>query len=71
MYFIKTHGKVWHILEDEFDGRAPAPCGARAEQLDLSKHKAGEPTANISAGRPADVPLCKHCEKAIAPKLAE
>ena len=66
MYFIKTGGKVCHILEDEFDGSAPAPCGSKAAQHDLIKYNAGEPTARIFADKPADVPLCKHCEKGMA-----
>jgi hypothetical protein len=66
MYFIKHNRQVCHILEDEIDGSAPDPCGVRAERYDLYRHKEGKPTANIVAVKPADVPLCKHCEKAVA-----
>jgi hypothetical protein len=53
VYFIKTGGKVCHILENEFVGRAPDPCGSKAEQLDLIKYNAGEPTAGILTDKPA------------------
>jgi hypothetical protein len=66
MYFIKSGSHVCHILEDEFDGRAPSPCGAKADKLDLLKYNDGKTTANIVAAKPADVPLCKHCQKAEA-----
>jgi hypothetical protein len=66
MYFIKSGGQVCHILEDEFDGSAPEPCGSKADRYDLFKYKAGKPTAKIVAEKPADIPLCKHCEKGAA-----
>jgi hypothetical protein len=66
MYFIKSGCQVCHILEDEFDGSAPAPCGVKAEKYDLHQFNEGKPTANIMAVKPADVPLCKHCEKGMA-----
>jgi hypothetical protein len=65
MYFIKSGRQVCHILEDEFDGSAPAPCGSKAEKYDLYKYNEGKPTANIVAVKPPDLPLCKHCEKAV------
>ena len=61
MYFIKRGKLICHILEDRNDGKAP--CGQQADKLDLIKLWAGRPTPQITAEKPADVPLCKHCEK--------
>lgn len=66
MYFIKHGSHVCHILEDEFEGSAPAPCGAKADKIDLIRYRDGQRQTNIVAAKPADVPLCKHCRKAEA-----
>lgn len=66
MYFIKRGSQVCHILEDEFEGSAPAPCGTKADKIDLIKYSDGKRTDNIVAAKPANIPLCKHCEKAEA-----
>ena len=65
MYFIKRGKLVCHILEDESDGKAP--CGVCADKLDLISLWAGRPTPQIMPSKPADVPLCKHCERSEQP----
>ena len=65
MYFIKgTRLKVCHILDDEETGGAPAPCGSRADRLDLMNYRAGKPTPKITKEKPSGVRLCKHCQEA-------
>jgi hypothetical protein len=61
MYFMKRGKEVYHVLEDDRDGQAP--CGVKADRLDLIKLWAGRETPQIMAEKPAGVPLCKHCEK--------
>jgi hypothetical protein len=62
MYFIKRSKNMkCHILEDVHDGKAP--CGVRADKLDLIRFWAGRETPQIIADKPTDVPLCRHCEK--------
>jgi hypothetical protein len=63
MYFFNSQSSVCHILEDEETGKAPAPCGAQASKIGLIHLRAGKPTRQIVAAKPADMPLCKHCEK--------
>ena len=61
MYFVKRGGAVYHVLRDTKSGAAP--CGIKLSSLELALYKAGKPTPQIVADRPAGVPLCKHCEK--------
>ena len=63
MYFLNTKRTLCHILEDEEDGRAPAPCGAKVKKTDMLRRRDGR-QSNVVAVKPPDVPLCKHCEKA-------
>jgi hypothetical protein len=64
MYFFTRNRAVCHILEDEGDGKAPAPCGAKLGKMELMRLHSGRPTSLVVAEKPADSPLCKHCEKA-------
>jgi hypothetical protein len=66
MYFYTQQGAVCHILEDIATGTAPAPCGAKASKFELMRIHAGKPTSRILTEKPANVPLCKHCQKAEA-----
>ena len=61
MYFMTRGGSVCHVLHDERTGAAP--CGAKPEKLELISYRDGRPSPLIVAEKPADVPLCKHCEK--------
>ena len=61
MYFMTRGGSVCHVLHDE--RTETAPCGAKPEKLELIIYRAGKPSPLIVAEKPADVPLCKHCEK--------
>jgi hypothetical protein len=63
MYFFTNDQSVCHILEDEVSGKAPAPCGSRAGKLELMRFQTGKLTSRIVMEKPADVPLCKHCQK--------
>ena len=63
MYFFTRQGAVCHILEDVRTGKAPAPCGSSVSKVGLIRFRAGQPTHQIVAEKPADVPLCKHCRK--------
>jgi hypothetical protein len=61
MYFVSSAGKVCHILRD---GRAEnAMCGLAIPKLDLFLRAQNRATLRITAERPAELPLCKHCEK--------
>jgi hypothetical protein len=64
MYFINKDRTLCHILEDEESGKAPAPCGSKAGKIELFSFNTGKPTRLIVPRRPADIPLCKHCQKA-------
>jgi hypothetical protein len=66
MYFFNRDGTLCHILEDAESGKAPAPCGSQASKLELISLRAGKPTRQIVAEKPADTPLCKHCQKSEA-----
>jgi hypothetical protein len=61
MFFRTQNGGVYHILEDEMTGAAP--CGKRMTGYELYQLREGKPTQLISAEKPEDTPLCKHCEK--------
>jgi hypothetical protein len=63
MYFFTSQGTVCHILEDKETGKAPAPCGSTVSKLGLIRFRAGQRTPQIVKEKPADVPLCKHCQK--------
>ena len=64
MYFLNETRTLCHILEDKETGEAPDPCGAKARKSDLIQFRDGRPNAILTA-KPADIPLCKHCEKAV------
>lgn len=66
MYFIKRSSMICHILDDEETGRAPAPCGITADRLTLVNYQSGKPTPEMMEEKPANIPLCKHCQKAEA-----
>jgi hypothetical protein len=65
MYFLNSHGTLCHILEDMITGEAPDPCGSKAKKFDLFCYHEGKPNSLLPQ-KPADIPLCKHCEKARA-----
>ncbi|HEX8491939.1 MAG TPA: hypothetical protein VF658_03795 [Pyrinomonadaceae bacterium] len=64
-YFLNKPRTLCHILEDDATGEAPDPCGARASKFDLLNHQKGQPSGFLPQ-KPESIPLCKHCEKAIA-----
>jgi hypothetical protein len=66
MYFVTANSKVFHILEDAETGRAPSTCGARIRRIDLVRLSNGKPTRNVTKEKPADLSLCKHCQRAEA-----
>ena len=61
-YFMNQQRTLCHILEDEENGKAPAPCGAKADKVDLIRYQRGD-TNGILLDKPAHIPLCKHCQK--------
>jgi hypothetical protein len=65
MYFVKRGCSVYHILEDIERGAAPAPCGNTLGKREIISLRRGTPPPNIVAEKPADAPLCKHCQKAL------
>jgi hypothetical protein len=66
MYFYTKDRAVCHILEDTESGKAPAPCGSKVDKLALISFRAGKLNGTITAEKPADIPLCKHCQKSEA-----
>jgi hypothetical protein len=66
MYFFNKGNTLCHILEDEETGKAPAPCGAQAGKIGLISLRNGRSTSQIVEEKPADIPLCKHCQKSTA-----
>ncbi len=52
---------MYHVLSDDRTGEAP--CGARLTGYELSRLREGKLTQLMSAEKPTDAPLCKHCEK--------
>lgn len=66
MYFYTQQGAVCHILEDIETGAAPSPCGSKAGKLELMRLQTGKQTRRIVTEKPANVLLCKHCQKAEA-----
>jgi hypothetical protein len=65
MYFLNSQRTLCHIIEDMRTGEAPDPCGSKAQKSDLMRFQEGRPN-NLLAKKPADIPLCKHCQKALA-----
>jgi hypothetical protein len=61
MYFVTQGGSVYHVLHDTNTGAAP--CGARLNRSDLARLKEGKPTRDVVKEKPADAPVCQHCEK--------
>jgi hypothetical protein len=64
MYFLNKDRSICHILEDQDEGKAPAPCGSKANRLDLMRLSDGKTSDFIVAKKPPEIPLCKHCQKA-------
>jgi hypothetical protein len=62
MYFKKWNRSTYHILHYRESGTAPPPCGVKADEYDLRKYRAGEPTPHIVAEIPPGGTLCKLCE---------
>jgi hypothetical protein len=63
-YFLNQQRTLCHILENDEEGYAPHPCDAEANKRDLMNYQLGEPNG-ILLDKPADIPLCKRCEKAM------
>lgn len=63
-YFLNETRTLCHILEDKETGEAPDPCGTKARKIDLMRYRRGEPSGILPA-KPGNIPLCKHCEKAV------
>jgi hypothetical protein len=64
MYFINSQRTLCHIIEDMRTGEAPDPCGSKAQKIDMMRYREGKPHG-LLPDKPADIPLCKHCEKAM------
>jgi hypothetical protein len=64
MYFLNSQRTLCHIIEDVRTGEAPDPCGSKASKFDLLRQREGKPNGLLSK-KPQDIPLCKHCEKAV------
>jgi hypothetical protein len=65
MYFLNAQRTLCHIIEDKEDGKAPAPCGSKAQKIDMMRYREGKPHGLLPE-KPANIPLCKHCEKGMA-----
>ena len=65
MFFTGPKSSVYHILADPREGTAPAPCGKRLARYHLVMLAQGKLTPNVFKEKPAEAPLCKHCEKAL------
>jgi hypothetical protein len=61
VFFRKRNGSVYHVLSDERTGEAP--CGERLNASEFLQLREGRLTPLMSAEKPTDAPLCKHCEK--------
>lgn len=64
MYFLNSQRTLCHIIEDMRTGEAPDPCGSKARKLDILRYQAGK-AHKLLKEKPPDVPLCRHCEKAL------
>jgi hypothetical protein len=64
MYFLNQARTLCHVLEDFKTGEAPDPCGARVNRIYILRYRQGV-TSFIKREKPDDIPLCKHCEKAL------
>ena len=62
MYFLNSQRTLCHMIEDMKTGEAPDPCVKKAYKLDILRYQRGEPN-NLLPEKPADIPLCKHCQK--------
>lgn len=62
MYFLNSQGTLCHIIEDLRSGEAPAPCGSKADRVDIVRYHEGK-TNRLLTEKPPDIPLCKHCQK--------
>jgi hypothetical protein len=65
MYFLNAQRTLCHIIEDMRTGAAPDPCGSKANKGDILNYRVGKPN-KLLRDKPGDIPLCKHCEKALA-----
>ena len=65
MYFLNSERTLCHIIEDIRTGEAPDPCGSKANKVDILRYREGK-QHNLLPQKPADIPLCKHCEKGLA-----
>jgi len=65
MYFLNAQRTLCHVIEDIRTGEAPDPCGSKANKLDVLKYREGKPNGLLK-DKPPGIPLCKHCEKAMA-----
>jgi hypothetical protein len=65
MYFLNSQRTLCHMIEDMRTGKAPDPCGSKAPKFDIIRYLEGKPNHLLQV-KPSDIPLCKHCEKAIA-----
>jgi hypothetical protein len=62
MYFLNSQRTLCHIIDDLRTGEAPDPCGQKAGKLDILFYHKGKPN-NLLPEKPAEIPLCKHCQK--------
>lgn len=65
MYFLNSQRTLCHRIADLKTGEAPDPCGSKASKLDVLHYQEGKPN-NLLPDKPANIPLCKHCQKGMA-----
>jgi len=61
MYFVKRGCDIYHILSDA--GTGSALCGVAMSNLEVWEYQRREAAEHVREEKPADKPLCKHCEK--------
>lgn len=61
MYFVKRGCDIYHILSDSMTGSAL--CGVMMSKLEKWEYQQQKTLARVSEEKPADKPLCKHCER--------
>jgi hypothetical protein len=61
MYFVKRGCDIYHILCDASTGSAL--CGVMMSNLEIWEYRQRKTAEHVKEERPADKPLCKHCER--------
>lgn len=63
MYFVKRGCDIYHVLSDTSTGSAL--CGVTMSNLEIWEYRQQKTVENVTQEKPADKPLCKHCERII------